>query len=201
LNTWPGSLQDRAHKVHSQAILSKCRPLAALIVAATASRGSSCWETDAVQASQLVQRNGKHPHPKSVARSRKEAAALGVLICRRIFPSQRPKYARYRVSAGTTEKFINWKILGIADPISRGERRKVDLHERSLQRVEARHSAPGAIVPRAAQKIQTGSFQPTVDPQLQRDFDELREHFEGIERAEDDAMLATVPRRGRAPPR
>ena len=152
-----------------------------------------------------MQRNGKHPHPKSVARSRKEAAALGVLAYRRIFPSQRPKYAKYRISAGTTEKFINWKALGIVDPMKRGERMRAHKRERSLQRVQARHSAAGAIVPNPAQarspKLSGQVLATTVDPQLQADFDALQEHFEGIERAEDAAMLASVRRRGTGPPR
>jgi len=187
-------------------------------VADSASYGSSCWKTDAEIAAELLQANGKAPHPKSVARSRKEAAAARVLNWSRIFPSKRPKFAKYRISAGTTEKFVNWKHLGIADPSSRSERHKEDLRVRSIERAALRSNKVSEPEPRpryiASEVICYGTPEGrtttmdsdrlgSMDPEIARMALEMRDALQGREQArhdhEDAAMLASVPPHARGP--
>jgi hypothetical protein len=211
--TWAGTSTQRADIAHGAAARCGLRPLAALIVAQTASRGLSCWETDRTQASQIVQANGKHPHLKSVARSRKEAARLQVLRCVRVFPSHRPKHGKYRISAGTTEKFINWKTLGVHDPMTRGERRKQALRQRSIERQEVRSDKlsehnneprPRFVAIHGGDELRHRTAvdsNPTLitDPVLAAIIATGDQYFAEQEAREDAAMLATVPARGRDP--
>jgi hypothetical protein len=207
---WGGTLTQRADIAHGAAARLGLRPLAALVVAQTASRGSSCWETDRRQADQILRANGKHPHPKSVARSRKEAATIGVLHCVRVYPNQRPQHAKHRVSCGTTEKFVNWAKLGIRDPMTRGERRKVDLRERSLERQEVRSTKvsepeprPRFIATSGGEKYQSAAMDPEllhiIDPGLAAIIADGDRYFAEQEAREDAAMLDKVPPRARGP--
>ena len=210
---WAGTSTQRADIAHGAAARCGLRPLAALIVAQTASRGASCWETDRTQATQIVQANGKHPHIKSVARSRKEAARTNVLRCVRVFPSHRPKHAKYRISSGTTEKFVNWKTLGVRDPMSRGERRKADLRQRSIERQEVRSDKvsddkneprPRFVAIHGGDELRhrtavDSNPTPITDPVLAAIIADGDQYFAEQEAREDAAMLATVPARGRDP--
>jgi hypothetical protein len=124
--TWAGrvSCPQSGDVAAGAAVRCGATPLEALIVGRTAAHGSHCWETDKTQAELIVQRNGRNPHPRSVARARRNAAAKGFLHVKRVFPFQRPEGARFRAGAGTTNKSVNWNTLKVRNPMTRGERKR-----------------------------------------------------------------------------
>lgn len=209
--TWGGPFEPRGNAAAGAALNAGATPLEALIVGDAASYGEVCFVKDAVQAATIVQRNGRNPHPRSVARARRHARDKGLLDYRRIMPGHRPPGAKY-AGPGTTAKFVDFKAFKVRDPMTRTERRRQ--HRRRMA-VEAylerkakpvspevrqpadrpRHSAP---VPEPVHATRT-----QIDPELQAVIDQLganlQAKWDGEERREDDRMVASL-RRVKPPP-
>ena len=141
--SWVGkvSCPERGDIAAGAATRCGATALEALVVGHTAAHGAHCWITDAQQADCLVQRNGRHPHPRSVARARRNAAAKGFLHFERVYPFQRPKGAKYRSGPGTTNKRVLFSGLHARDPITRGQLKKI--HERENAAEQPREKPVG----------------------------------------------------------
>lgn len=122
---WAGSLTVRGDLAAGAASRLGATPLEALVVGHSASRGAVCWERDGDVARQIVQRCGRHPHPQSVARARRAVTARGLIASKRYFAGQRPPGARWRLSSGTCAKTVDFRRLGVKDPLPRAELRRL----------------------------------------------------------------------------
>lgn len=118
----------------------------ALVVGQIAGFESS-WLTDRESASRIVQRNGRNPHLKSVARVRKLAREHGWIDCVRVFPGHKPPGARFTSTGGTTSKRVNFRGLGTRDPLTRGEKRKLRKRAQSVEGGSACVSEPADLTP------------------------------------------------------
>lgn len=114
-------------------------PLESLVVGQVASYGALCWLKDAELAEDLVQRNGRHPHPRSVARSRRNAVKAGLMQSQRLFAGQKCPGMRGTVSYGTTAKIVVFSKDFGKDPLRRGQRKRMQLRQMA---VEAEYSPP-----------------------------------------------------------
>lgn len=88
--------------------------------------GGVCWQTDATVQMELRRPDGKPYHRESIARARRFTRDRGLLRSQRIFmggaiPDPR---ARWSSSRGTTFNVVQWRELGIKNPMSRAERRR-----------------------------------------------------------------------------
>lgn len=131
--TWSGSYENRGDQAAGAALLCGATPLEALLCGDIGSYGDTCWLTDAKQATLIVQRNGRNPHPRSVARARRNARDKGILEYKRVMPGHKPSGARFTSTAGTTAKTINFKALATRDPLTRGQRRRIRLRQQSVE--------------------------------------------------------------------
>lgn len=156
---WGGPAQQRGHIAHSLAAHAGATPLGALVVGETASFYFPCWEKDREIAARLIQANGRHPHPRSVARARRFVIKLGILESKRIYSGQRPHGASYHTAGGTTSKQVRWDRLGSKDPLNRGERRRGRLRQVALER--ARNREERRMIEAQAEQA---ALQPTVGP-------------------------------------
>lgn len=91
-----------------------------------ASWGGVCWQTDATVQGELKRPDGKPYHRESIARARRFARDRGLLRSERIFmggkiPDPRAKFSSAR---GTTFNVVQWRQLGIKNPMSRAESRR-----------------------------------------------------------------------------
>lgn len=162
-------------------------------IAFVASFGGTNWNTDAqVRESLAVRRRDGSPyHRESLARARRAIARRGFMESRRIFPGQRPHpSARWPSSHGTTAKQIGWKVLGLKNPKTRAEVRRL----RRVQELAPRHAAAVALQPRLPT--------PKLDPELAHVIEEAREAFDRLERARDHERDARTLRAlaARGPP-
>jgi len=133
----PGSFQVAAD-IASRALLALgATNLMAKLGAFVASYGGHAWHTDAkIQTSPDVKRfDGRPYHRESIGRARRLMAARGWLGSRRIFAQQALPNGM-RSSQGTTDKTIAWKVLGVKNPMTRGERRERKQQQGKAQRVE-----------------------------------------------------------------
>jgi len=91
------------------------------------------WQTDAKLATspEMKRSDGRPYHPGSIGRVRRQMAHRGWIVSRRIFAQQALPNGM-RSSQGTTDKTIAWKVIGVRNPTTRGERRE----RRKEQRVE-----------------------------------------------------------------
>lgn len=212
---WSGSCQDRGSQAAGAALALGATPLEALIVGDSASYGETCWLTDASQSRVIVQRNGRHPHPRSVARARRNVTAKGLLGVRRIMPGHKPPGAKYASSAGTTAKSVDFACLRVRDPLTRAERRR--LHKRGSKEQKRRTPAavnaptapPSSRVSGAAVALSLGSEPPrttssTMDPELAALIESvgarLSARWQAAEDREDAAMLRSIPPKPPKPP-
>ena len=210
--TWQGKIScpQRGDVAAGAAVRCGATPLEALIVGHTAAHGAHCWLTDEQQSLLLVQRNGRNPHKRSVARARRNAAAKGFLRVERVLPFQRPTGAKYRCGAGTTNKAVDFRALQVKDPISRGELRRIHKRENVAERPKADSTPVGPRV-FGGRLVAAGTPKPPP-PQRVKDYKEEFERMaapavEAAERREldwqqraDERMLARVPRRRPRPP-
>jgi hypothetical protein len=200
--TWGGriSCPERGDIAAGAAVRCGATPLEALVVGHTAAHGSYCWLTDTKQADLIVQTNGKHPHPRSVARARRNAARKGFLQVKRVFPNQRPKGASFRSSCGTTNKAVNFRALQVRDPITRGQLKRI--HMRETAQAEPRRE-PGPKYSSAAREVYPRP-PAVVPPEIARMAAEAvgvldaREHVRHVQA--DARMFESLRRTGRAPP-
>ena len=72
--TWPGSFEERGSKAAGDALAFGASRLTAQFIGVVASFGATCLLKDREVANTIVQRNGRKPHPRSVARVRRQAA-------------------------------------------------------------------------------------------------------------------------------
>jgi len=147
LSTKPGSLVQRAVIATGAAIRAGWSRLAALVAGDIAAYGPDfCWVTDGAHAEQIVQRNGKHPHPGSVARVRRALAAAGVVRAKRIFAGQRiAPQAKHTSSHGVVRCTLNWDRLGVLDPL-RGAKRHEQQQPRGPRHISAVRPDEGAAL-------------------------------------------------------
>ena len=215
--TWGGPFEPRGNAAAGAALKAGATPLEALIVGDAASYGEVCFVKDAVQAATIVQRNGRNPHPRSVARARRHARDKGLLDYRRIMPGHRPPGAKY-AGPGTTAKFVDFKAFKVKDPMSRADRRRQ--HRRRMA-VEAflerkakpvspevrqptdrpKHSTP---VP-SAESAQSFRANPlgSSDPELAAVIADLgaklQAKWDAEQCREDERMVSSIPRRPKPP--
>lgn len=208
--TWAGrvSCPERGDIAAGAALRCGATPLESLVVGHTAAHGSYCWLTDSKQADLIVQTNGRHPHPRSVARARRNAARKGFLQVKRIYPNQRPKGAAFRSSFGTTNKAVNFRALQVRDPITRGQLKRIHLREKSID-LGANSTAPPSYAsgrPKYSSAAREVYQRPpaVVPPEIARmaaeavGVQDAREHGRHVQA--DQRMFESVRRKGRAPP-
>lgn len=91
-----------------------------------ASWGGTCWQTDEAVKWEISRPDGKRYHRESIARVRRFLARQSILRSERIFQGGKipdPK-AKYPSARGTTYNVIQWRELGIKNPMARAERRR-----------------------------------------------------------------------------
>lgn len=133
-----------------------------------------------------------------MARCRRAITALGLLQATRRYPGQKlqVREARFkRTSHGCLVKTVKFKALGVRDPL-RAELR----HTRD----KPRHSSAAAVVAgEQMTNLRTAPAAVPMDPELARATADLGAALErkwtAAEQAQDDAMLASIPR-GKPPP-
>lgn len=210
--TWLGkvSCPERGVIATGAAIQLGATPLEALVIGHTAAHGAHCWITDSAQADLLLQRNGRHPHPRSVARARRNAASKGFLRVERVYPFQRPKGAKYRSGPGTTNKSANFSALRVRDPITRGQLRRIHARENAAERPRTLDMPVG---PRLIDGRLVAAAQPRPVAPPRRDYlgeyqrmaapavEAAEQREQAWQEAADDRMLASIPpRRPPKPP-
>lgn len=205
--SWFGLLGARGDLAAGAAISSGCTPLEAHLTGQIASLPLGSWRTDRVTAADIVQHNGKNPHPRSVARSRRNLAARGILMSRRIMPGQRPHPdAKHTSGAGTTLKVVNFDKLRVRDPLPPSERRRLGHRQLSPNAAQM----PVHVVPaHVTQRARYSSTPPVMPAELARVVSSLGETLErkwdreGVakDQATMDAVLhPSTPSKPRGPP-
>jgi hypothetical protein len=209
----PPSCPERGDIARGAALRLGATPLESLVVGQVAAYGALCWLKDHELAEDLVQRNGRHPHPRSVARSRRNAAAAGLLQCQRLFSGQKCPGMRGTVSYGTTAKIVIFNKDFGRDPLRRGQARKMRLRQMA---VEAEYAPPVKGTPNEGVPKHSVPPQPyetttsTGDSELDRLIAEtgaaLGRRDDARHAAEDRRMMDSVhalrrAERSRGPPR
>ena len=217
---WEGKVScvERGDVAAGAAIRAGATPLEALIVGHSAAFGAPCFLRDKQQAKLLTQRNGKNPHPRSVARARRSAARKGFLHVTRVLPFQKPQGARHHAGPGTTTKVVIFgkgSPLGVRDPMTRGQRKRAADRVNAATSQERINEASQPVGPRlfAGRLVAAATPRPAAPPKRTRQ--DYRAEYErmaapAVEAAErreqawqqaaDARMLATVPQRPRPPP-
>jgi hypothetical protein len=183
-------------------------PLESLVVGQVAAYGAPCWLKDRELAEEITQRNGRNPHPRSVARARRNAAKMGLMLCERRFPGQRVPGKRTAVSYGTTLKVVRFDRFGQRDPLSRGQKRRIRMRQMA---VEADYPPPVSREVTQPKDRPTHSYPPApvdlerIDPELAaliRTTGDALERRETAQHAADDRRMMDSVRaaRGRGPP-
>lgn len=210
--TWGGPFEPRGNAAAGAALNAGATPLEALIVGDAASYGEVCFVKDAVQAATIVQRNGRNPHPRSVARARRHARDKGLLDYRRIMPGHRPPGAKY-AGPGTTAKFVDFKAFKVRDPMTRTERRRQHRRRMAVEAYLERKAKPvspevrqPADRPRHSAPVPEPVAHTTrsqMDPELQAVIDQLganlQAKWDGEQCREDERMVRSIPRRPKPP--
>ena len=203
----PPSCPDRGDKARGAAIRLGATPLEALVVGHVAAFGAVCWLKDWQMAEDIVQRNGRHPHPRSIARARRTAAREGLMTSIRITSGSRVPGKRDPVTYGTTAKVVVFNArFGVPDPLRRGDRRRLRSQLASLNE-EIPQPPPLRDRPRYASPP-VATTQPKMDAELQALTNELAQNLaakqDRIDAAEDrrmmDAVLAMRKAHERGPP-
>ena len=145
--TWPGSFEERGSKAAGDALAFGASRLTAQFIGVVASFGATCFLKDREVANTIVQRNGRKPHPRSVARVRRQARDLGLVDYRRIMSGQKPPGARYPTNGGTTAKTVDFASFGSRDPLTRGQKRRLRRRQQSVEGGSACVSEPADLTP------------------------------------------------------
>jgi hypothetical protein len=210
--TWGGPFEPRGNAAAGAALKAGATPLEALIVGDAASYGEVCFVKDAVQAATIVQRNGRHPHSRSVARARRHARDKGLLDYRRIMPGHRPPGAKY-AGPGTTAKFVDFKAFKVKDPMSRADRRRQHRRRMAVEAYVERKAKPvSPEVRQPADRPRHSSPVPepvahttraSIDPELSAVINELgaklQAKWDAEQCREDERMVSSIPRRPKPP--
>lgn len=151
----PGSLAHRARLAVGAALQAGWTRLAALVLGELAAYGPKySWKTDRAHSEQIVQRNGKHPHPGSIGRVRRAMAAAGVIKAKRIYAGQKFTKEFSGTSAhGVVRCQVLWERLGVVDPV---------------RAIAARHTAAAEREPRPRHIATAGA-----DPAAMAEFEAL----------------------------
>ena len=197
---WTGSCSARGDLAAGAATRAGVTPLEALIVGEVASYGRQCWITDVTQAAKIQQKNGRNPHPRSVARCRRSLVHRGFMNSQRIGPGAKLPDRRYVSAHGTTLKGVRFAALGLKDPIRAIERQQ--RRDAQETKVGPRHCAAltpssvneGGNVPKRRQRTRA------IDPMLARDIDAIEQMLAEQDEAEDREMLAGLFPHNKAPP-
>jgi hypothetical protein len=209
VNPW-GWFEERGKAAADALIRRHQKGLAVLVARICASYPWDCILTYEKIAELIAGWHGRKPHRESVGRVVRLLAARGLLTKRRIFPGQRLPGLRFLSAHGTTAKDFPFRQLGERDPIPTSQRRRVRHRLREKHRgavaelatelpqavVGPKHSSP-VVAAGASQRhaLRREDAKPKrVDPELQKMFDEGFAHFEALEAAQDEAMLASVKR-------
>ena len=145
--TWPGSFEERGSKAAGDALAFGASRLTAQFIGVVASFGATCFLKDREVANTIVQRNGRKPHPRSVARVRRQARDLGLVDYRRIMSGQKPPGARYPTNGGTTAKTVDFASFGSRVPLTRGQKRRLRRRQQSVEGGSACVSEPADLTP------------------------------------------------------
>jgi hypothetical protein len=114
-------------------------PLELSLALHVAARGEQCWETDNAVREYLRRPNdGRHYHRESIGRARRHLTRRGLIGAKRLMPRMTLPSGE-RTSCGTTTKWINWKKLGVRNPLTKAERREARTHERVVRRGRRTH--------------------------------------------------------------
>lgn len=146
--TWPGSFEERGSKAAGDALAFGATRLTAQFIGVVASFGATCFLKDREVANTIIQRNGRKPHPRSVARVRRKARDLGLVDYRRIMSGQKPPGAKYPTNGGTTAKTVDFKSFGSRDPLTRGQKRRIRRRQESVDGRAACVNEPADLSPR-----------------------------------------------------
>lgn len=109
--------------------------LAVQIAAHVGGRGETSWETDPTLRLYLRRSDGRLYHRGSIGRVRRFMAKKGWISSVRVMPTHTPDKAKRPSTYGTTSKSIAWKLLGVRNPLTKGEKK------------EARKEARAAMAP------------------------------------------------------
>ena len=99
------------------------------VAADIASYGGQSWRTYGAMSHTLRRPDGGRYHAGSIGRACRTLARNGVIASTRIgpnqpLPSKRPDGRPNRSTYGTTNKRVIWAVLGVRNPVTRGERRR-----------------------------------------------------------------------------
>ncbi len=141
LVTW-GSHEVAADKVGRQLLQVGASNLKAKIGSYYASFGDTCWRDDSTTRLHVKRWDGRPYHRESIGRARRQMARMGWIESTRVMPQQTPRGADRPSTHGTTSKSISWKVLGLRNPLSRGENRKRREVQRSQDRAERVETTP-----------------------------------------------------------
>ncbi len=108
--------------------------------------GDVCFQTYGAIAAKLARPGGGRYHRESIGRVCRELARAGLMGSKRIMPFHKPRRAKRVTPHGTCEKWINWRALGISNPLSRSERSQ-------LARTQNKPATPPQARPRHSAAI------------------------------------------------
>ncbi len=132
----PGSHEESA-KIAAAAFLALgATNLQAKVGTEIASRGDTNWLTDAQLRAVLKRWDGRPYHRESIGRARRMMKRRGWIGSERVYPTQKPRGAKFSSTYGTTTKWIIWKNLGVKNPMTRGERRERRAQQVRAERIE-----------------------------------------------------------------
>ena len=138
-------MEERGSKAAGDALAFGATRLTAQMIGVVASYGVVCFLTDRETAGVIVQKNGRNPHPRSVARVRRQARDLGLLEYQRVLPGHKPPGARFTSTGGTTAKTVDFKSFGTRDPLTRGQKRRLRRRQQSVDGALACVSEPADL--------------------------------------------------------
>lgn len=142
---------------YAASVVARCLEIAAekkirltkltlLVIEEVARSGVRCFRKIRSLAERIVQNNEKHPHPGSVQRVLRQLRQCGILLARRLFPSQKMQFKAHgkplKVSAGQ-----GCLVLWFNKRLDFPDFEDNDSHSESTATVAPSHAAPNAIVP------------------------------------------------------
>lgn len=137
----PGSHERCAQVAAPALVRAGVTPLELQIALHVAARGEQSWETDSAVRRYLRRPcDGRPYHTESIGRARRHLTRRGLIGARRIMPQMTLPNGK-RSTCGTTTKWIEWKSLGVRNPLTKAERRESRraIGERQHQRIMRTH--------------------------------------------------------------
>jgi hypothetical protein len=162
--------------------------------------GDVCFQTYSAIAAKLTRPGGGRYHRESIGRVCRQLARAGLMGSKRIMPFHKPRRAKRVTPHGTCEKWINWRALGISNPLSRSERRQVaQLQNRPATppQLRPRHSVAISEALLDAKRLRQAADEAAAiyGPSF-RELDRLMD----IKHDRDEGITAPPGRAGRGPP-